>query len=61
MRISPALTLGRVAGRAIATGSVTSVRATALAGAPALPSTSMTIAVVDDQAPMADEQQEIHQ
>ena len=61
MRISAALTLGRVAGRAIATGSVTSVRVTALAGAPALPSTSMTIAVVDDRAPMADEQREIHQ
>jgi hypothetical protein len=61
MRISAALTLGRVAGRAIATGSVTSVRATALAGAPALPSTSMTIPVVDDQAPMADEPREIHQ
>jgi hypothetical protein len=60
MRISAALTLGRVAGRTIATDSVRLVKASALAGAPALPSTSMTIAVVDDQAPKADQQRESH-
>ncbi|MGI9623187.1 MAG: FAD-binding protein, partial [Acidimicrobiales bacterium] len=48
MRITGALSLGRIAGRAIATDSVTSSETEGLAGSPALPANKMRIAVIDD-------------
>lgn len=48
MRITGALSLGRIAGRAIATDCVSAVQGAGLAGAPALPGSAMKIAVVDD-------------
>jgi succinate dehydrogenase/fumarate reductase flavoprotein subunit len=47
MKISAALTLGRIAGRVIATDQVRAEAGTGLAGAPALAGSRMRIAVVD--------------
>ena len=48
MRLTGALATGRIAGRAIATDSVQAVATSGLTGAPAIPSTVMKIAVIDD-------------
>jgi succinate dehydrogenase/fumarate reductase flavoprotein subunit len=48
MKISAALTLGRIAGRVIATDSATGGGENGIAGAPALASNQMKIAVIDD-------------
>lgn len=48
MKISAALTLGRIAGRVVATDNVGHHATAGLTGAPALPANSMRIAVVDE-------------
>lgn len=48
VRITGALALGRIAGRTIATGTVTAAAPDGVAGAPSLASTTMKIPVIDD-------------